>query len=171
MKLRKIINKEVNFDGNKNIIKTIYRCLFINDFNIILWIRLGQYFKRKKFKFIPILIRNKIMKKFSMHIGLNSQIGYGLKIPHPMGVVIGEGVVVGEDCTIYQNVTIGKSRGNLIGNSEYPYIGNNVTIFAGAVIIGKVKIGSNSIIGANSVVKTDVEENSTYAGIPAKRII
>jgi len=49
-----------------------------------------------------------------------------------------------------------------------PTIQDNVTIYAGAVIIGKVTIGTNSIIGANSVVLKDVPTNEIWAGNPAK---
>ena len=170
MKIKNLIDDEINYDGNKNIIKTIYRCIFISDYNIIIWIRLLKYFKEKKRRFFCVLIRNKIMKHYSMHIGINSHIGSRIKIPHPMGIVIGDGVVIGRDCTIYQNVTIGKKNGNLNNEYDYPTIGNNVTIFSGSVIVGKIYIGDNSIIAANSVVTSDVEENSIYAGIPARKI-
>ena len=51
-----------------------------------------------------------------------------------------------------------------------PTIGNNVTIYAGAVIVGNIKIGDNVVIGANSFVNKDIPDNEVWAGIPAKKI-
>ena len=51
-----------------------------------------------------------------------------------------------------------------------PQIGDNVTVFSGAVVAGPVKIGDNSAIGANAVVTQDVPDNVIVGGIPAKII-
>lgn len=74
---------------------------------------------------------------------------------------------IGSNCCIYQGVTIGTSKRY---DDKYPIIGNNVTIYAGAVVVGKIKVGDNAVIGANSVVLNDVLENTTVVGIPAKNI-
>ena len=81
-----------------------------------------------------------------------------------LGVIISREVSIGTNCKIYQHVTIGAGRGG------YPEIGDNVTIYSNCVIVGNVKIGNNSVIGACSFVITDVPPNSTFAGIPAKKI-
>lgn len=69
---------------------------------------------------------------------------------------------VGRNFTIYQGVTIGASNGGI------PIIKDNVTIFAGAKVFGDILINNNVIIGANSVVTHDCEENGIYVGNPAK---
>lgn len=84
--------------------------------------------------------------------------------PHPQNIVIGEGVKIGDNCMIYQDVTLGQKEG------LYPDIGNNVTIFPGAKVIGGVAIGDNVVVGANSVVIKDIPANSVVAGVPAKVI-
>jgi serine O-acetyltransferase len=87
--------------------------------------------------------------------------------PHPIGIVIGKNVILGRDCTIYQNVTIG------VGNNkkeDYPIIGNNVTIYAGAIVIGKVTVGDNAVIGAGCIVTKDVPENKIAVGSPMRII-
>ena len=53
---------------------------------------------------------------------------------------------------------------------RYPKLGDSVTVYSGAKIIGGIYIGDGATIGANSVVIRDVEANSVYAGVPAKRI-
>ena len=75
--------------------------------------------------------------------------------------------MIGKNCTIFQGVTIGSIRGIKGG---VPTIGDNVIIFAGAKIIGNVKIGNNTVIGANAVVTHNIPDNSVAVGIPAKVI-
>lgn len=105
------------------------------------------------------------VKNSACYISPKSNIGMSLRLPHATGIVIGDNVKIGNNCIIYQNVTIGKSK-----SDDYPVIGNNVTIYAGSVLIGKIKIGDNVIIGANSVVNKNVQENTIVAGVPAKVI-
>lgn len=90
---------------------------------------------------------------------------------HPVGVVISAQATIGKNCRIWQNVTIGAKDVDNCGKSiHYPTIGDNVLIYAGAVVIGPIKVGNNAIIGANAVVLSDVPENAIVAGIPAKVI-
>ena len=70
---------------------------------------------------------------------------------------------IGENFYCLHNVTIGNDK--IKGR---PVIGNNVSIFTGAVVVGKIKVGDNVIIAANSVVRSDVPDNVLVAGSPAK---
>jgi serine O-acetyltransferase len=88
-----------------------------------------------------------------------------LVLPHPYGVVINSFAKIGINCTVYQNVTIGSDK-----EGNVPVIGNNVTIYPGAVLIGKITIGDNCVIGANSFVNSTFGANSVIAGSPAKTI-
>jgi serine O-acetyltransferase len=93
-------------------------------------------------------------------------IGKGLFIDHGMGVVIGETCEIGDNVTLYQGVTLGgtgKEKGK-----RHPTIGNNVLIASGAKVLGSMKIGDNSKIGAGSVVLQEVPPNSTVVGIPGR---
>jgi serine O-acetyltransferase len=93
-------------------------------------------------------------------IDLSCQIGGGLLIPHPNGIVIHPGSTIGCNCIILQQVT-------LAGPIE---LGYHVDIGAGAKIIGPLKIGNHVRIGANAVVTHDVAEGETVVGIPARSI-
>mgnify|MGYP003370454530 CR=1 FL=1 len=85
---------------------------------------------------------------------------------HPLGIVIAKGVKIGKDCIIFQNVTIGHKKTGEYTNP--PEIGNNVTIYANAMIIGDIKIGDNAVIGAGAVVLEDVPEGCIALGNPAR---
>jgi serine O-acetyltransferase len=89
------------------------------------------------------------------------KIGPGLFIQHGFCTIIAA-AEIGENCWINQQVTIGFSNA-----TDCPTIGNNVTINAGAKVIGKVYIGENSKVGANAVVVKNVPPNATVVGVPA----
>ncbi|CAN5839670.1 serine O-acetyltransferase [soil metagenome] len=92
-------------------------------------------------------------------------IGRRFFIDHGMGVVIGETAEIGDDVMLYHGVTLGGR--SLKQGKRHPTIGDRVTIGAGAKILGPLRIGDDSAIGANAVVTHDVPAESTATGIPA----
>ena len=95
-----------------------------------------------------------------------AKIGKGVFIDHGMGVVIGETTEIGNRCLLYQGVTLGgtgKDEGK-----RHPTLEENVVIGAGAKVLGAIKVGTNTRIGAGSVVVRDVEADSTVVGIPGR---
>ncbi len=106
--------------------------------------------------------------RFGIDISRDAKIGSGLYIGHFGGIFVNQGVEIGNNCNISQGVTLGQlNRGDRTG---CPVIGNNVYIAPGAKIIGNVKIGDFSAIGANAVVVNDVAPRTTVGGIPARPI-
>lgn len=97
-------------------------------------------------------------------------IGKGLYV-HNRGIIFTEKVVAGDNLTLIGPMTLG-TKGLGIGDSsaDAPRLGNSVTIFTGARIIGKVKIGNKVFIGANAVVVKDVPSCCIVGGVPAKII-
>jgi serine O-acetyltransferase len=95
-------------------------------------------------------------------IPLLCQLGGGLLLPHPNGVVIHPSVVIGPNCLLFQQVTIGATQDGV------PTLGGHVDVGAGAKIIGPVRIGDHARIGANAVVTADVPAGATVVGIPAR---
>lgn len=112
------------------------------------------------------LIHRKLIIRYGIHIDEGVIIGKGLRIAHPVGIVITK-CVIGENFEIYQNCTIGQKYH---GSNLTPIIGNNVIMFAGSMIIGKVKVCDDVRIGANSLVLKDIGESGDYAGSPVRRI-
>lgn len=101
-------------------------------------------------------------------ISYASQIGSDFYIGHFGGIIINASAIIGSNCNISQGVTIGVSgRGE---NRGVPIIGNNVYIGANATVVGKIKIGDNCIIAANSLVSNSVEANTTVMGVPAVKV-
>src|SRR6202161_2672580 len=95
-------------------------------------------------------------------------LGTGLFIDHASGVVIGETAEVGDDVTIYHGVTLGGVSTD--PGKRHPTIGDRVIIGAGAKILGPIKIGDDSRIGANSVVVKEVPSSSVVVGVPGQII-
>ena len=131
--------------------------------------RIAHFLYTKKLFFLARLI-SQISRFFTgIEIHPGAKIGKGLVIDHGMGVVIGETAEIGDNVLLYHGVTLGgtgKDKGK-----RHPTLGDNVIIGAGAKVLGPIYIGSNSKIGANSVVLRDVPEGATAVGIPAKNII
>lgn len=113
-------------------------------------------------------------------IGDNNYFGEGCFITSLDNISISNGCCFGDNVYISDNL-----HGNpkeLIENWDIPpidrslyskgpiNIGNNVWVGRNVCILGGVTIGNNAIVGANSVVTHDIEENSVYAGCPARRI-
>jgi serine O-acetyltransferase len=95
-----------------------------------------------------------------------ASIGRRFFIDHGMGVIIGETAVLGDDVLLYQGVTLG-GTGNESGK-RHPTLGDRVVVGAGAKVLGNIRIGSDTRVGANSVVLHDVPPHSTVVGIPGK---
>ena len=128
--------------------------------------RMAHALYKKNMLFTARLISqiSRFMTGIEIHPG--AKMGEGILIDHGMGVVIGETAEVGNRVTIYQGATLG-ATGKDTGK-RHPTVGDDVLIGAGTKILGPLNIGSNSKIGANSVVVKDVPNGATVVGIPAK---
>ncbi len=119
-----------------------------------------------KIPLIPRMISTVSRFLTGIEIHPNARIGRKFFIDHGMGVVIGATTIIGDDVLLYQGVTLG-GTGKEHGK-RHPTLGNNIVVGSGAKILGNITIGSNSRIGAGSVVIDDVPENSTVVGIPGR---
>lgn len=107
---------------------------------------------------------NRFLTGIEIHPG--ATIGRRFFIDHGMGIVIGETAEIGDGVMLYHGVTLGGQV--LTQTKRHPTIGDNVTIGAGAKVLGPITIGSGSAVGANAVVTKDVPADSIAVGIPAK---
>jgi len=135
-------------------------------FQAIFFHRLAYWLWQKRMKLIGRCLSHLSRFATGIEIHPGAKIGNSFFIDHGMGVVIGETSEIGNNVTIYHGVTLGGT--SFTRGKRHPTIENNVTIGAGAKILGPLKIGNNSKIGANSVVIKDVPPNTTVVGIPGK---
>ena len=134
--------------------------------------RANRFIKSKIARFKKNMIYRKLAIKYGIFINPDLEIGIGLKLPHPNGIIIGARKI-GNNVTIYQQVTIGSAHiGDYlaVGGMKQPLIGDNVVFFSGAKILGAIEIANNVQIGANAVLTKSADAFSTYAGVPAHKI-
>lgn len=131
--------------------------------------RIAHFFYAHKMFLLARLLSqfSRFITNIEIHPG--ATIGEGFFIDHGAGVVIGETAEIGNNVTLYQGVTLGgtgKEKGK-----RHPTIGDNVVISSGAKILGSFTVGSNSKVGAGSVVLSSVPPNSTVVGVPGRVVV
>jgi len=128
--------------------------------------RISNKLWKYKLPLLPRVLSQLTRTITGIEIHPGAKIGKGVFIDHGMGVVIGETSEIGDRCLLYQGVTLG-GTGKDCGK-RHPTLQKNVVVGAGAKVLGAIKIGSNTRIGAGSVVVKNVEKNSTVVGIPGR---
>lgn len=119
---------------------------------------------------LPVLVVYWVLRlpwRLFLHVELptSAHIGGGLVVVHPYNILIGADVRLGEDCALFHEVTVGMGP-----RPGAPQIGSRVALFAGARVLGGVRIGDGSEIGANCVVTSDVPPASIVAPAPTRAI-
>jgi serine O-acetyltransferase len=126
--------------------------------------RLAHALWRRRVPVLPRTVAAIARSVTGVEIHPAARIGRGLLIDHGMGVVIGETAEIGNDVTIYQGVTLGGT--GFATGKRHPTVHDEVTIGAGARLLGPIVVGDGAKIGANTVVIHDVPPNSTVVGNP-----
>jgi serine O-acetyltransferase len=147
--------------------KTLLEILFFYPGLHAIWFhRVAHFFYSLRLFTLARMISHisRFLTGIEIHPG--AKIGRRVFIDHGMGVVIGETTEIGNDVLIYQGVTLGgtgKEKGK-----RHPTVEDGVVISADATVLGPVRIGRNSRVGAGAVVINDVPPNSTVVGVPGK---
>lgn len=124
---------------------------------------------------LALFLQYRITTVFDVDIHPAAAIGSGIMIDHATGVVIGETAIIGDNVRIYQAVTLGArhfptdDEGNVIkGDARHPIVEDDVVIYAGATILGRITIGHGSTIGGNVWLTKDVPPNSVVTQATAR---
>lgn len=145
---------EKNISGSN--IKLLIRFLSLSpDFRTIF------YFRNRGM--ITSLLNIYCPKEKYFRIDMSTKLGAGILTGHPYSTIL-NAESIGENLYVNHLVTVGEVNG------KRPIIGNNVSIYTGAIIIGGITIGDNVKIGAGSVVTKNIPANSTVVGNPARII-
>ncbi len=103
---------------------------------------------------------------YGIELPYTVQVGRGVVIEHQGGIVIHGASVIGDGCVIRQGCTLGIRRMN--ERDAAPVLDANVDMGAGAVILGRIRVGRGARIGANAVVLSDVPPGGVALGVPAR---
>lgn len=136
----------------------------------ILYYRLAHRLHRLGSPFIARMISDIAHSLTGIDIHPAAHIGASFFIDHGTGVVIGETAILGQGVRLYQHVTLGAKRfpadatGALIkGTPRHPIVEDDVVIYAGATILGRITIGAGSTIGGNVWLTQSVPPNSSVS--------
>lgn len=124
--------------------------------NALIHHRIAHALHRLEVPLIPRIISEYAHSLTGIDIHPGAQVGGAMFIDHGTGVVIGETAIIGERVRIYQGVTLGArsfpkdASGHLVkGIARHPIVEDDVVIYAGATILGRITIGKGSSIGGN----------------------
>lgn len=131
--------------------------------------RVAHLLREMEIPYIPRMMTEYAHEKTGIDINPGAVIGESFCIDHGTGIVIGETSVIGHHVKLYQGVTIGaKSFQNdengfpVKGGKRHPDLGNYVTVYANATILGgDTKIGDGCTIGGNVWLTSSVKEGTT----------
>ena len=152
-------------------LQTVRLVLTNRGLQAMLLYRLSRCLWQKRVPLVPLVLTRLAQTLFAVDIAYQCELGPGIVIVHGFGLVIGSEVVIEGDCCLFHGVTLGDRGSEWVGSSRpdgHPIVEKNVMVGAGAKILGPVRIGRGSIIGANAVVLHDVPPLSIVAGIPAR---
>ncbi len=131
--------------------------------------RIAHWMWKRRLRF-PARVFSHLMRWLTgIEIHPGAVIGQRFFIDHGMGVVIGETSEVGNCVTLYHGVTLGGT--SLAKGKRHPTLEDNVVVGAGAKVLGDIRIGSGSRIGANAVVVKSVPPNSVVVGVPGQVVV
>ncbi len=148
--------------------RAIEPLLYFKGYQAIQTHRFAHAMQKSGRRDFALYLQSRSSQVFQVDINPAVPMGKGIMLDHGTGLVIGETAVVGDNVSLLQNVTLGGT--GKADQDRHPKIGNGVLIGAGAKVLGNIKVGDCSRIGAGSVVLKEVPPRVTVAGVPAKII-
>lgn len=160
--LKQDIQRNLRDYGPQSAMRRVLLCMTLNSIHAVGLIRLQLWCARNR---LPGILASKILFWFfKIEISSKAKIGPGLRLPHPMGIIIAPHSYLGANCDLYADVRLVLSH----GRKEGPHLEDGVFMGDGAKAVGAVRIGSNAVVGVSSVVTCDIPPNAVAAGVPAR---
>lgn len=164
---KECIEQEVYANRRLNLIQRYKVRTYNPSKNAVYLLRQYQYYGAKTGFVNNIFAKTyykRLFSRYNIFISKTTEIGKGLSLPHPTGIILGEYAKLGENCTVYQHVTVGTKHLDDYKERLYPEIGKGCVLFAGACVLGKIKLGDGTTVGCNSVLTKSTPPNSTTVG-------
>lgn len=128
------------------------------------WFRLASLLGTLGVPFVVGWTQRRLLRLYGLELMLGGEVGGGFYIAHPVGCVL-VAFKIGKNVTVIGQVTFGTRSAR-----EWPTLGDNVFVGAGARLLGGIRVGDRAQIGANAVVLDDVPPDTTVVGVPARPI-
>ena len=169
--LKKYIKAELYRYATDISLRAFLRCWFIPGFRFTFWLRICQYRMTKRIWGVAYIVSRFMVRHYSFKYGIyihpQTEIGYGLYIGHCGGIVVNPGCKIGNNVNLSPGILLGqayKKDGTCFG---FPIVGDRVFLANSAKVVGDVHIGNDAVVGINSVVLSDIEDNAVAVGQPA----
>ncbi len=150
--------------------KVLFRCVTLPGMLACLFVRAMQVLGEHG----HLRLANTLRTPANVIIGIDLvpgfTVGRGLLLAHPTGVAFGVGTVIGDNVSFAGGVTCAARYAIENVENEFPVIEDGATLGAHAVLVGKVRIGKHALVGANSVVLSDVPDYAVVMGVPARKV-
>lgn len=160
--LRHDIRRNLQDYGTQTGIRRALLCMTLNSVHAVILIRLQLWLARHR---IPTILVSKLLFWFfKIEVSNKAVIGPGLRLPHPMGIIIAPNTSIGANCDLYADVRLVLSHGRPTG----PRLDDGVFMGDGAKAVGSVHIGTGAVIGVSAVVTRNIPAHAVAAGIPAR---
>src|SRR5437870_3226092 len=142
--------------------------IFKAGFQAVLLYRVSHRLYKRGWIYLPWFLSRASVAITGAEIEFNAEIGPGLFVAHPVGIVVGRGTVIGSEVTLFQGATFGVKSWHPDAIRKFPRIGNKCYFFSGAAVLGDVTIGDECVVGAHAVVTCDMPDGGMALGVPAK---
>jgi len=149
-------------NGLRRQVEVISKFLIFPRIRAVVYFRISQVLARKRLLPLAYFVQSRAIRGAGAEISPLASIGPGLVLSHSVGIVVGGQVIAGRDLILYHGVTLGDGA-----KPGQPHLGDDVVVGAGAAVLGGIRVGNRVVIGANSVVTTDVPDDSVATGAPA----
>ncbi len=141
--------------------------LFKPGFQAVLLYRLSHWLYQHGRTYLAWTIARLGQSLTGAEIEFNAEIGPGLFIAHPGGIVVGRGTRLGRHTTLFQGVTFGARSWHPDEIRRFPAAGDSCFFCAGAAVLGGIRIGNDCVVAAGAVLEQDMPDGALAKGVPA----